>query len=258
MFKDIFKGIKPITVILIVISVVCIALGALSFIMFNNERREKITLQDELTEVMKQRKKLSLEIEELKLIKADLEIEIGELEEETKVLSDNYEKEKSQNDVVRLELAQKAERLEKVEGELESAVSEKETLQEMHESEKAKYAELKGRVDKLVEVKNVLEEKVRSIINKQGIELERIVVKSEGELEGRVLVVNREYNFVVVDVGVKDDIELGDFLTIFRNGKYVGEAQIEKIYDTMSAATIVKETKLKAIMVDDNVIVRSN
>lgn len=258
MFKDIFKEIKPITVILIVISVACIALGALSFIMFNSERREKITLRNELAEVMKQRKKLSLEIEELKLIKADMEIEVGELESETKILFDNYEKEKSQNDVVRLEVTRKTEALEELESKLGSAVGEKEALQKTLESEKTKYAELKERVDKLVEVKNVLEEKVRSIINKQGIELERIVVKAEGELEGRVLVVNREYNFVVVDVGVKDDIELGDFLTIFRNGKYVGEAQIEKIYDTMSAATIVKETKLKAIMVDDNVIVRSN
>ena len=34
--------------------------------------------------------------------------------------------------------------------------------------------------------------------------------------------------------------------------------QVEKIYDTMSAATILKETKPKAIMVDDNVIVRRN
>ena len=55
-----------------------------------------------------------------------------------------------------------------------------------------------------------------------------------------------------------DEVELGDYLTIFRSGKYVGEAQIEKIYDTMSAATIIKETKPKAIMIDDNVIIRSN
>jgi tetrahydrodipicolinate N-succinyltransferase len=38
----------------------------------------------------------------------------------------------------------------------------------------------------------------------------------------------------------------------------VGEAQIEKIYDTMSAATIVKEVKPKAIRVDDSAVIREN
>ena len=128
----------------------------------------------------------------------------------------------------------------------------------MLESERARYGQLKERINKLVELKDVLEDKVRDVINRQGIELERIVIKAEGELEGRVLVINREYNFIVVDIGVDDEVELGGYLTIFRNGKYVGEAQIEKIYDTMSAATIIKETKPKAIMIDDNVIIRSN
>jgi len=253
-----FKTIKSVTVIFVVISVIFISSSAALFIMFYKERVEKITLQSELAQIMKERKKLSLEVEELKLIKGDLEIKVSKLEEQAKTLTEDYEKEKSRNDVVRLKLSKKEEDLKGVNGRLESIMSEKAKLQAILDEEKTKYSQLKERVDKLVEVKDVLEEKVRDIINKQGIELERIVVKAEGELEGRVLVVNRDYGFIVVNVGSRDDIAIGDTLTVFRGGKFVGEAQVEKIYDTMSAATIVKEDKPGAILVDDNVVMKGD
>jgi len=254
MFKSI--DIKPITIIFVAISVIFIVSTSTLYIVLHKEKTEKVVLQQKLADVMKQRKRLSEEAEELKVIKNDLEVELAGLEAQAKALGENYEKEKSQNDIVRVELEEKTKSLEEAEGKLSSAAGEKDKLKKMLESEKTRYSQLKERVDKLVEVKDVLEGKVRNIINKQGIELERIVVKTEGELEGKVLVVNREYNFIVADIGIEDDIEIGDFVTIFRNGKYVGEAQVEKIYDTMSASTIVKETKPRAIMVDDNVIIR--
>lgn len=253
-----FKTIKSVTVISVVISVIFISSSAALFIMFYKERVEKITLQSELAQIMKERKKLSLEVEELKLIKGDLEIKVSKLEEQAKTLTEDYEKEKSRNDVARLKLNKKEEDLKGVNDRLESIMSEKAKLQAILDEEKTKYSQLKERVDKLVEVKDVLEEKVRDIINKQGIELERIVVKAEGELEGRVLVVNRDYGFIVVNVGSRDDIAIGDTLTVFRGGKFVGEAQVEKIYDTMSAATIVKEDKPGAILVDDNVVMKGD
>jgi predicted nucleic acid-binding Zn-ribbon protein len=253
-----FKDIKVIPLVSILVAVVFIISSLGLFIALNNEKSGKVTLQEELAQVMKERKRLSNEVEELKLIKGDMEMKLGGLEAQTKLLTENYEKEKAQNDVVRSELSKKEKELDGIRSELGTIAGEKEKLLERLEDEKAKYGQLRERVDKLADVKGKLEEKVREIINKQGIELERIVVKAEGELEGRVLVVNREYNFAVVDIGARDNIELSDILTVFRKGKYMGEIQVEKIYDTMAAATIVKEIKSGAIMVDDNVIVRSD
>lgn len=253
-----FKDIRPVTIILIIISILFIVSTMALFFVLNKERIEKAALQNELAQIMRERKRLSHEIEELKLIKGDLEIKLSGLETQTKMLAENYEREKSQNDVVRLTLSEKEEELKGVKAKLESIAGEKRKLQGILDDEKMRYSQLKGRVDKLVEVKDMLEEKVRDIINKQGIELERIVVRPEGELAGKVLVINREYNFIVVDIGIKDDIKLSDILTIFRNGKYVGEARVEKIYDTMSAATVAKEIKSGAILVNDNVVVRGD
>ncbi len=256
--SGIFKEMKHTTIIFIAVIIVLTVFTLVLYSGFKKEMAEKATLQSKLAEIMKERKQLSEEVEDLKVIKNDLELKAGELETQARLISENYEREKSQNDAIRAELKEKTEKYGGIESRLEAVASEKDMLQELLDAEKVKYSKLKESVDRLIEVKDVLEDKVRDIINKQGIELERIVVKAEGELEGKVLVVNREYNFIVVDMGVKDDVGLGDFLTVFRSGKYLGEAQIEKIYDTMSAATIVKENKPKAIMVDDNVIMRGN
>lgn len=253
-----YKDNRVITLISAAAVVVVIAASLLLFTTLKKERDEKAALQNELAQVMKERKRLSVEVEELKLIKSDLEIKLNGLEAQAKILAENYEKEKSQNDTVRAEIRKKEEEVKTTKTKLKSLQGENEKLQAMVDDEKLKYGELKERVDKLAEVKDKLEEKVKEIINKQGIELERIVVKAEGELEGKVLVVNREYNFIVVDIGTRDDVQLGDILTIFRNGRYIGEANVEKLYDTMAAATIAKEVKPNSIMVNDNVVVRDN
>lgn len=59
----------------------------------------------------------------------------------------------------------------------------------------------------------------------------------------QVLTVNRKFNFVVINLGLKDNAKVGDALQIQRDGKTVGQASIEKIYDNFAAATIVKEDK---------------
>ncbi len=252
------KGAKIVSLLAFILCFVFVGISVYFYVAIEREKAEKLTLQNELAQVMKERKKLSMELEELKVIKGDLEIRLSGLETEAKMVAANYEKEKSQNDQLRNRLKKKEQEFDTIEKKLKTVTEQKEKLQGMIETEKEKYGQLKERVEKLVEMKGVLEEKVRDIINKQGIELERIVIKSEGELEGKVVVVNRDYNFIVVDIGANDDIELGDFFTVFRNGKYIGEAQVERIYDTMSAATIVKEVSQNAIMADDDVIVRAN
>lgn len=227
-----------------------------TLLLFLGERNAKLSLQNELAEAMKAKKKLSLEFDEIKIIKSDLELELSALEAQTKMLGENYEREKAQSEAIRHELSKKDGEIAGMKSRLDASENEKNGLQTALDEEKLKYNQLKERIDRLAAVKDELEKKIKDIVGGQGVELERIVVKEEGELEGKVLVVNKEYNFIVTNIGSDDDIMLGDIITVFRDGKYAGEGQIEKIYDTMSAATIVKETKPGAIQVNDKAVVR--
>ena len=59
----------------------------------------------------------------------------------------------------------------------------------------------------------------------------------------QVLSVNRQFRFVVVNVGLRGHVKLGDTLRVEQNGKLVGRIQVEKLYENFSACTILEEIK---------------
>lgn len=72
-------------------------------------------------------------------------------------------------------------------------------------------------------------------------------------LEGKVLVVNKEYDFVVVNIGQKDNLAIGDTLEVFRKEKKLGKLKVEEVRDTMSVAIPLEPKLIKQIKEDDRV-----
>jgi len=54
--------------------------------------------------------------------------------------------------------------------------------------------------------------------------------------DGKVLIVNREYNFAVINKGSKDGIAVGTDFAIYHNNKFIGDIRIEQLHEAMSAA----------------------
>ncbi|MSR76883.1 MAG: hypothetical protein EXS63_01455 [Candidatus Omnitrophica bacterium] len=69
----------------------------------------------------------------------------------------------------------------------------------------------------------------------------------------RVLTVNRQFKFVVINVGTEDGTKIGDKYIVKRDGKPSGALQIEKLYDNFSAATILEENSNAPIEVGDSI-----
>lgn len=57
----------------------------------------------------------------------------------------------------------------------------------------------------------------------------------------KIMTVNRKFNFVVLNMGSKDDLRMGDRLVVERDGKAIGSVAVEKLYDNFAAAAIVEE-----------------
>ena len=72
---------------------------------------------------------------------------------------------------------------------------------------------------------------------------------------GNVLLVNRKYNFVVVNLGSRQGLSLDEVVTIQHGGAEVGKARVEKLYDDYSAAYIVEEQSENPIGEGDAVTV---
>ena len=92
--------------------------------------------------------------------------------------------------------------------------------------------------------------------NKIPIELEKIIVSSLLEAEGRVLAIDRQNDLVVVNLGAMNNLKSGDRLSIYRGDRFIANAELVKVQDRISAAMIISEDSAKDAEIEINDIVK--
>lgn len=104
--------------------------------------------------------------------------------------------------------------------------------------------------------KQALEEKVEKLTAalSKTIELEKIVVKSTRGLTGKILALDKEHGLVGVNLGSANNLKLGDVLSVYRDDKFIGKVQVEKIEEKTSAAVIL--TPWKSVEFKENDVVK--
>ncbi|OGW78205.1 MAG: hypothetical protein A2Z83_08665 [Omnitrophica bacterium GWA2_52_8] len=73
-------------------------------------------------------------------------------------------------------------------------------------------------------------------------------------LNAQILSVNRQFNFVVVNRGLQDQVRIGDRFSVRRGDDMIGEIEIEKLYDNFSAAAIHHESSQNQIQEGDEIL----
>lgn len=73
-------------------------------------------------------------------------------------------------------------------------------------------------------------------------------------LVGKVLAVNKKYDFAVIDVGRRDGIRAGDIFLLYHNDNYIGDIQIDRTREIISACIFVSKEVEDKITVGDKVI----
>lgn len=140
------------------------------------------------------------------------------------------------------ELAAEKERAVALKKELEEKESQIRLTLDKLEKEMAARREAEARLVIAIKAKRILETKVGKFAKAPKVfELEKIVVKPTPVLAGKILEVNDEHGFVVVDLGKDDNINLGDILSVYRNDKFIGRAQVEKVKEEICAAAILSD-----------------
>ena len=83
------------------------------------------------------------------------------------------------------------------------------------------------------------------------IELEKIVVSSLAEIEGKVLAVDNQNDLVVVNLGNRDGVKTGDRFSVYRGSEYIGNIELIKIQNQLSAASVSLDEKGIKVAVND-------
>jgi len=91
-----------------------------------------------------------------------------------------------------------------------------------------------------------------------NVELPKVIVNPSEIKTGKVVVVNRKFNFFICNLGQQDGIQLNDQVAVYRNNIMIATAVVEKVYDNLSANGIAKVKKGFSIQEGDTVKVKGS
>ncbi len=262
-------------VLLIALILIFLSAAATGFYLYQKEHSKNIELEEKLEEINIKQKITEAKYLESQKVSSSLEVKLQQAVAEIGELNDEINKEKVSKEEA---LAN----LEQIKQEIEEQKALKLDLEDKLNQAQAEVKSMRGKLVSLDSDKKELELKIKDLEEKsQGVELGKIVVSPEAAstdnvkekkkpaavkkekkeiipaekgAEGKVLVVNKEYNFVVINLGKKDGVELEQVFSIYRGNNYLGDIKVEKLHDSMAAAGFILEDTKDKVKEGDKVI----
>lgn len=256
-------------VTLIILIVVSLSLAGGVFCLLQKERLKNTTLQEELGDTKIKQRIAETKLAEAKNIISTLELKLQETQEQLNMLTGDLEQEKNlkqealtQIEQLKVDLEQQKEVKSNLEKELNQTQKDMEKTQ-------VKVNELESKKADLVKKMEVLEKRSRG---QRDVQLGKIVVGPEGDileeasvdiqreekapsvLEGIIVVINKDYNFVVINLGSREGVKVGHIFSVYHDDKYVCDVTVEKIHDSMSAAGLESAEVKNKVSEGDKVI----
>lgn len=220
---------------------------------YNKNRYERNLLEQDLAGAEKklfeketQIKKFKQKFEELELLTEKLTDRIKEVERTEEVFNTKIQSLQEHKKALEVQLEREREVSDKL----------KKTITFSEETEKR----LISSIDQLLErhekkmkdiVKSARKTIEESVPKVKEISLEKIVVEKshieekapefvpERTVEGRILVKNPRYGFVVTNLGARNGVSVGDEFDVASENSIIGVVRITKLFDRMSVADII-------------------
>lgn len=193
---------------------------------------------------------LMKELIEIKNSNKDMIGEIAGLEERLEVVSDQRNIATQKNDELGAKLASAVRNAKRLEVRLSQVSLDNTVLQKeidkfnqpvIGHTESIELEEIKVTPAVMTKTVPVVKEKKKAKTKKQS-------------LEGKILVLNRDYDFVVISLGNKDGVKINDTFSVYRKNKHIGEISVEKVHETMAAAGFIAGTMKTVVNEGDRVV----
>ncbi|MCM8782660.1 MAG: hypothetical protein NC828_06410, partial [Candidatus Omnitrophica bacterium] len=269
---------------LLVTSMIFLISAVALFFMRQAEIEKRIVLQRDLDVLNKEKTRIAKELDETIIAKKDLEIKLSTLQEKAALIEKQIEEEKRLRESLFSQLETEKRESKRLVEELTRLKDEKARLTTDFENIKTECATLKMQLESVQQAKEIVEGRLKEVLAKNEIELEKIIVKPKTGLasagtnptkqpnldntvsgagqknvisgaKGEVLVINKKYDFAVVNLGENDGLEVGMNLGIYRDGRLLAVLVVEKVHTSMAAAKIPPEWKSADIKEGDTVVV---
>ncbi len=279
---------KVLTIFLVIIAILLISLTAISLFFFQKETERRKDAEVRLEKFKANETRLEAELKEAKKQSFLLEEKNKEMDEQINSLLDDLEVEKGLKDGVKKEnLALKEQ--------LDAAMQQRDSIQEQIADNLNNVEALEVQLEAEINLKNELEalnkqlqEKIARLekaaqeppksgsqqapagSNEEGLpsspdiapatsldlELDKIVVVPPSGLEGRIVNVDTDSEFVIFNLGEKDGITMDNIMSLYRGNEYLGDIKVTSVQPEMSAADVLEPLAIAMVHKNDRVVVK--
>lgn len=221
---------------IIILIILCISL----YILKEKERDLRIYTEKELKKTVEEKEVVKNNLNQTLKAKEVVEKELIAAKERSSVLEKELSDEKERSLALEREVKDREEEIRLTLNKLE-----KETVSRL---------QVEAQLALAIKENKTLEAKIEELAAvSKNVELEKIVIKPIPQISGKVLMMDKEHKFIVVDLGRRDNLKIGDILSIYRNGAFIGKVQVERLEEKNSAAAILPDWQDVELEVNDEV-----
>lgn len=216
-------------------------------------QREKSTLDLDINNLKREKEDLGRQLEYNKKLMDSIAQELVREKNDRIQIENSFKSIKSENTVLARQLRSLNNRKITLERKLQALQEEKATIER-------RYTEMETMLTDKISKINAFKEQLDAIRSgrkievtaekKESVELPPIVVRPQAEesspealsLEGKILTVDRDNNFVIIDLGQDKGIRVGDSFQVYREGSRVANIEVIKTSKSVAACDIKQET----------------
>lgn len=203
------------------------------------ERKESVLAKNKLSQLEKIRKELELDLDKLKDESSFFTSRQEEVKKEAELLKARLKKEQEDKEAITEQLQARLQELITLKAQLRERSRQNEGPRNDLERLERDYELLQLQLEESRTANEELKEKITALRldifrkEKEAVEAER----AAPAISAKVLLVNKEFNFISVNLGYKHGLKKGDELLVFRGNKGLGSAFVENTYDYTLIAT---------------------
>lgn len=262
------------TIILIGLILISLSLAGGTFYLLQKEQAKVVTLQQRLEDVTTKQKVAEAKLRESEKLIGELQVKLSEAGNQIESLTSGLEQEKTARQ-------EALSTIEQLKADLEKQRNLRQDLEKKMNQMQEDVKKAQARLNDLDAQKKDLEARIKDLQEQaRNVELGKISVSPEAAvsgqqqlvaepssaiavplsapavtgLEGKVLVVNKDYNFAVLNSGTKEGVKVGDLYSIYHNEQYLGDVKIEKLHEHMSAAVFVSPNVKDKVVEGDRAV----
>ncbi len=256
-----------------VLTILSVGVAVFAANMVMQERDKRQAKERELHIAQAENEDLRGRVEEIQQAKAKVEAEITRTKGELSKAQEQLAKSVESQQTLSRSVEDREREISRLMKELDQTRTEsKKTITDLSEMQSERDA-VKQQLADLEKAKGELETKVMELSSgeRPTVELEKVLVTNgqaakqgsggggvaataqAGAPSGQVVVINREYDFIVMNLGKNNGLSVGQEFQVVRDHQVLGKVKVEKIYDELSAAAILPDSKKESIREGDTV-----